>query len=536
MGTGYLIINARYADQAAPVTGADVKITDDSGSVLFEEITDQSGSSKAYPLPAPDKEHTLDQSYDKPAYSVYNVQVSARGYVTSNIIGVQVVDTQTSILPVDMRISPREDSVAAVESRYIPPIALISGNARNQSGPSPLLRLYDEVFIPDYITVHLGTPANASARNLKIRFIDYIKNVASSEIYSTWPYNSLVANIHVIITFAINRVYTEWYRSRGYIFDITNSTAFDMAYREGGPIFLTISDIVDNIFNTYAHRAGFKNPLFTSFCNGSTVLCAGLSQWGTVSLANQGLSPLQILRRYYPSDVELTSTYNIHGISSTYPGYSLRLGSQGDDVLKMQNYLNRIGQNYPLIPQIINPSGFFDEQTQAAVKAFQRVFNMSQDGIIGPSTWNKISYIYVAIKRLAELDSEGEQGRPGLNPPTTVISQGSRGQLVSELQFMLNYISNYYPAIPLISQDGIFGENTRKSVVEFQKSFGLDPDGIVGVLTWRKLYEVFSDIEKNAPSTNIGDAIGIKRPISDSRPCRYCRCCCCNCFPMRCRF
>jgi peptidoglycan hydrolase-like protein with peptidoglycan-binding domain len=358
---------------------------------------------------------------------------------------------------------------------------------------------YNDVFIPEYITVHLGTPTNSAARNITVKFIDYIKNVASSEIYPTWPTNSLIANIHCIVTFAINRVYTEWYRSRGFNFDITNSTAYDQYFVEGRNIFETISNITDSIFNVYARRFGFKNPYFTQYCNGTTSTCKGLSQWGTVDLAKAGKTPLEILHYYYPKDLELIATNNIQSIAASYPGVALRLGSNNENVRIMQNFLNRIRINYPLIPAISNPDGYFGPDTDAAVRAFQRTFNMTADGIIGKDTWNKILYIYVAVIRLAELDGEGIRIDIGKTPPTKVLSQGTSGEDVLQLQFILDAVAPYYDLPPVI-KDGKFGATTKNAVMEFQKAFKLTADGVVGASTWNKLYSVYRGVAETAPA------------------------------------
>lgn len=547
MGTGYLTIQARTGDDSLPVRNAHVTLLNMNHSPLYETYTDADGNTETLPLPAPDKEYTLDPNFLKPAYSTWEVDVAAMGFVTVHIHGVEVVDTQVSILPVRMRPLADEQYPVKDIDIDIPPIALLDTSRNRQAeippempdatsgtqnptptgtnkapvsatpvpistNPMPVLTnptpiatnptpgvTIRPVIIPDYITVHLGTPTNASARNVRVRFTDYIKNVASSEIYSTWPQSSLESNIHVIVTFALNRVYTEWYRSRGYNFDITNSTSYDQAYRDGAQIFQNISRIVDGIFNVYARRQGFQNPFFTSFCNGTTVTCAGLSQWGTVTLANRGMSAIQILHYYYPNDIELIQSQNITGITESYPGYPLSLGSQGEPVRRMQNFLNRIRVNFPLIPAISNPNGVFGQDTRDAVRSFQRSFSLTADGIIGRSTWNKISFIYVGVARLAELDSEGERITISANPPNVVISQGSRGPYVLELQFILNSISPYYETIPTVIKDSVFGASVKNAVIEFQKNFNLTPDGVVGPATWNKLYSVYRGIKENAP-------------------------------------
>jgi peptidoglycan hydrolase-like protein with peptidoglycan-binding domain len=273
-----------------------------------------------------------------------------------------------------------------------------------------------------------------------------------------------------------------------------------MAFVENRNLFQNVNQLVDEYFNTYAKRIGHKNPFFTEFCNGTTATCPGMSQWGTVTLANQGLSPLQILRRFYPSDLELVECTNFQSITESYPGTAMREGSSGPNVKRMQDYLNRIRANYPAIPLIPNPNGFFGPETTAAVRAFQRAFRMLEDGIIGRATWFRISYIFVAVTKLAELTSEGQRYGIGLNPPTSVLRLGSRGADVVELQFLLNFISRYFASVPSVIQDSVFGPGTRDSVIEFQRQFGLTPDGIVGPATWNRLYSVYRTIEEEAPS------------------------------------
>jgi len=499
MGTGYLRVQCRTGDGMLPVDNAHVTIKNSGGAPLYETDTDSNGSTETYPLPAPDVMYTLDPNYMRPAYTVYTVDISAEGFVTMHIQGVEVVDTQIAILPVRMEPLVEEPNPVTNKSIEIPPVGLLIAGEHGQTDfPDPVY--YGRVVtIPSEITVHLGIPSNTAARNVRVNFIDYIKNVVSSEIYSTWPVNSLLANIHVIVTFALNRIYTEWYRSRDFNFDITNSTAYDQHFRDGGPVFENISKIVDNYFNSYAHRIGFQNPFFTQYCNGTTVTCPGLSQWGTVDLANQGYEPLEILHYYYPNDLTLTYSDNIVDLVESFPGSPLRVGSEGNPVRRMQNSLNRIRVNFPLIPLISNPNGIFGTDMEDAVRTFQRTFNLTPDGVIGRATWNKISFIYVGVIRLAELDSEGERITIGLNPPDVVLSQGSTGANVLELQFILNSISPYYPTVPTVIKDGVFGAAVKNAVIEFQKTFNLTPDGIVNAGTWNKLYEVYRSVHDNAP-------------------------------------
>jgi peptidoglycan hydrolase-like protein with peptidoglycan-binding domain len=266
---------------------------------------------------------------------------------------------------------------------------------------------------------------------------------------------------------------------------------------DGRNIYDSISVIVDRIFNLYVQRQGRKEPFFTQFCNGTTSTCAGLSQWGTVSLANQGMTPIQILKYYYPSDIEIVETKNTISVNESYPGVPLREGSQGHNVQTMQRYLNRIRANYPLIPLISNPNGVFGNDTTHAVKVFQEIFNLTQNGIIDKETWYKISYIYVSVTKLAELDSEGEWIGIGETPPKVVLREGSQGADVAQLQFILNFISEFYPSVPPVIQDAVFRATTKTSVIGFQKTFNLTPDGVVGPTTWDMLYKVYKGINNN---------------------------------------
>ncbi len=298
------------------------------------------------------------------------------------------------------------------------------------------------------------------------------------------------------------------YRSRGYNFDITNSTAYDQAFVYGRPTYESINRIVDEIFNEYVRRQGQEAPYFTSFCNGTTTTCSGLSQWGSVTLAQRGLSPLQILRNYYPDDIEIAETDTVTGVLSSYPGTVLQSGSTGLAVETIQTYLNRIRRNYPAIPLITDDTGTFGPTTRAAVTKFQSIFNLLADGIVGKATWYKISEIYTAVTRLAELDSEGTSLGIGTVPPSSVLRQGSGGADVITLQYLLNVISEFYPSVPAIAQDGIFGNGTRQAVIAFQQLKNLTPDGIVGAATWRALYDVYPGIENNVPPGGGGAGSG----------------------------
>ncbi len=350
-----------------------------------------------------------------------------------------------------------------------------------------------EPFIPRTIVVHLGLPSQA-ADNVYVDFPDYIKNVASSEIYPTWPEAALRANIYAQISYALNRYYTEWYRSQGYNFDITNTTQFDQSFVPGREIYDNISTIVDEIFNSYVVRRGSIEPYFTQYCNGTTTTCDGLSQWGTVPLAEQGLGPYDILTRFYGEDIDIVTDAPVRNGQPSYPGVPLRLGDAGNDVQEKQIQLNRISVNYPGIPKITPTDGVFGVSTEEAVRAFQRIFGLTQDGIIGKATWYRLSYIFNAVKRLSELDSEGISLNELPQQFERLLSRGDTGDDVRVIQYYLNVIGAFYDTIPRILISGVFDEETENAVRAYQQAFGLEVDGIVGRLTWQSIQEVYESI------------------------------------------
>lgn len=343
-------------------------------------------------------------------------------------------------------------------------------------------------FVPETITVHLGYPT-ADAANVTVPFLDYVKNVASSEIYPTWEEAALRANILAIISFALNRVYTEFYRSQGYDFDITASTAIDQKFINGRNYFDSVSVIVDQIFNDYLRRVGFVEPLAAKFCNGTTVTCDGLSQWGSQNLARQGQNYVQILRNYYGNNIEIVTDAPIRGYTPSYPSTPLQRGSSGANVVRIQVILNRIGQNYPAIPRISSVDGIFGTETENAVRVFQRIFGLTQDGIVGKATWYQLVRLYVGVNALAELESEGQQFYAVNWQSPGNLTSGASGQAVRQLQFMLRVLAEYISEIPPVAEDGIFGRQTRSAVLAFQRFAGLTQDGIVGSVTWSALYD-----------------------------------------------
>lgn len=348
-------------------------------------------------------------------------------------------------------------------------------------------------YVPQNITVHLGPPS-ANAANVTLSFADYVKNVASSEIYPTWDESALRANILAIVSFALNRVYTEFYRSRGYDFDITSSTAYDQAFVNGRSYFENISRLVDDLFNDYLRRPGFVEPLAAKFCNGTTVTCEGLSQWGSQNLAQQGYNSDQILRSYY-GDIETVLNTPIRGIVSSYPGTPLQVGSTGPSVVVLQTSLNRISQNYPAIPKIPAVDGVFGSRTRAAVVAFQQIFGLSADGIVGPATWYQIVRLYTGVTSLSELRSQGQQFYAINWSPPNGLQVGDSGEKVRLLQYMLSVLSSYISSIPPVSVDGVYGPATRAAVLAAQRRFGLPETGTVGPQTWDEIYDQYSGIE-----------------------------------------
>ena len=351
-------------------------------------------------------------------------------------------------------------------------------------------------YIPQTITVHTG-PANQWAENVTVPFSDYIKNVASSEIYPTWPEAALRANILAQISFALNRVYTEYYPSRGYDFDITGSTINDQKFIKGRSIFDNVAKIVDELFTTYIRRKGFVEPLSARFCNGTTVTCDGLSQWGSEALARQGKSYLEILRHYYGDNIELVSNAPIRDIAYSYPGYPLQNGSSGNYVTVLQVMLNRISLNYPAIPRITPVDGVFGAQTEDAVKRFQGIFNLTPDGIVGQATWYKLVFLYVGVTNLSELVSEGQPYTQIQGPATGVtLREGSTGISVSALQYFISIIGQFNSDVPVLAIDGIFGPKTAAAVSTVQGLLGLPVTGTVNDTTWQRIYDEYLGIAR----------------------------------------
>ena len=358
--------------------------------------------------------------------------------------------------------------------------------------------------IPEKITVHLGASSDKNADNITVDFPDYIKNCASCEIYPTWPKESVRANIYTIISFTLNRVYTQYYRTRNHDFDITNNTAEDQSYIRGHAVYDTINDTVDEIFNSYIRRSGSVEPLFAAYCNGTTSTCKGLSQWGTVSLANQGYNALGILKYYYGDNIEIVENAPVGDLLLAEPPMPLRVGIADDTVRFVELRLNRIGKNYPAIPKISNVSIVYTQETEAAVREFQRIFGMPKTGVVDMSTWYRIQFIYSGVKRLNEVESEGVSlDEVSLQLPP-VIYEGERGIYVSVLQYYLQAVSIYYAEVPYVDVDGIFGPQTAEAVTAIQNLFGLEQTGYVDRETLFAVYDVYlgvADVIRNAVVT-----------------------------------
>ena len=501
--TGTLRIQTFAARQSAPMEGVTVAVQGDGFTLHC--ITDATGSAADIPVEAPACTLSLDEDNTIRPYAVVSLTAAKSGYRTVRIEGIQIFAGQITLAQPAMIPVTEEGKDIPDAPIVIPPHPLFAGSGG--SGAQPVEnctpRVLDKVIIPKNITVHLGKPA-ASARNVTVSFRDYIANVASSEVYPTWPEQALRANIHCQISLALNRIYTEWYPSKGYTFNITNSTSYDQYYVHGRTVFDVMVRITDDIFNTYLRKRGTVNPYYSEYCDGKSVTCPGLKQWGTVTLANNGRSALQILRYYYGSDIEIVRTSNIQSIPQSYPGSPLRQGDSGTAVFTLQRQLNRITKDYPFLGKL-TVDGVFGSRMAATVRAFQKQFNLTADGMVGRQTWYKISYIYVSVKDLAELTSEGETSNGTLSDGTwggTVLRTGSTGSAVEQLQFWLNTLAQYDSAIHSVTVDGVFGSGTAAAVRAFQRKYGLTVDGVVGRTTWTEVYDQFRSIQSDNGTPN----------------------------------
>ena len=504
MATGILRIQAFAARQSAPVEGVTVNIVGDGFTAA--RMTDAEGNAADVTLTAPDCALSLEEdNTTRLPYAVCSLTASKAGYRTVRIQGIQVFAGQVTLAQPEMIPETEEGRDVEDPPIVIPPHPLFAGGGGSGRAPADPCapRVLDRVIIPKNITVHLGKPA-ASARNVTVSFRSYIANVASSEVYPTWPESALRANIHCQISLALNRIYTEWYPSRGYSFNITNSTSYDQYYVHGRTVFDVMVRLTDDIFNTYLRKTGTVNPYYSEYCDGKSVTCPGLKQWGTVTLAKQGKTPLQILKYYYGSDIEIVRTNNIQAIPQSYPGSPLRQGDSGTAVFTLQRQLNRIAKDYPFFGKL-TVDGVFGPRMVSTVKTFQRQFNLTADGVVGRQTWYKISYIYVSVKDLAELTSEGETSSGTLSDGSwggTALRTGSTGSAVEQVQFWLNTLAQYESALPSLAVDGRYGAATASAVRAFQRRYGLTVDGVVGRETWNAIYNEFRSIQSDNGTPN----------------------------------
>ncbi|MDY2628472.1 MAG: peptidoglycan-binding protein [Lachnospiraceae bacterium] len=404
--SGFLRVNVNSGLNQFPIEDAVVDISSqlEPDRIIEELKTDRSGQTEQITLPAPSVDLSLEPQELQP-YSEYQITVSAPGYEPVTIEGSEILAGVLSTQPV--RLQPIEPGETPVDisipdhtlyGEYPPKIPEAEIKPMNESGEIVL----SKVVVPEYVIVHDGVPGDTTAADYYVPYRDYIKNVASSEIYATWPEEALVANILAIQSFTMNRVYTEWYRNKGYNFTITSSTAYDQKFIYRRNIFQTISQLVDDIFDNYLSLPDVRQPIFTQYCDGNRVSCPGwMTQWGSCSLAEQGYSAIEILRHFYGSDMYINSAEAVAGLPYSWPGYNLDIGSYGQPVRTIQEQLNSIGSVYTAIPPVV-VDGIYGESTQEAVRKFQQIFGLTPDGIVGRSTWYRISQLYVALEGLAE--------------------------------------------------------------------------------------------------------------------------------------
>ena len=359
--------------------------------------------------------------------------------------------------------------------------------------------MYRLPVIPEYIVVHLGPPGSGD-RNIRVSFVEYIKNVASGELYPNWPKEALKANIYAIISFALNRIYNEWYRSKGYDFNITSSSQYDQSFAEDRQFFEVIYDLVDEMFPSYLVRSGQVQPLFASYCDGRNTTCSGLSQWGSVSLANQGLDALRILKYYYGDSIQLVQDAEISPFMESFPGVTLSIGDAGDMIRLLKVQLNRIGQNYPAIPALIHDTIYYDVEMENAVRVFQKTFSLPITGQIDRATWYKIKYYFNAVKKITNIYSEGISKKEVALKYPMVLKEGDQGIYIRDLHYYLSLIACFNDHIPNVNISGdTFNSLTRENVLAFQTYYQLPITGEVDVSTWNQIRRVYQDYREAIP-------------------------------------
>ena len=405
---GELKIRVRDKSTGSPISDAKISVSETGGTGRpIEELnTDSSGNSETLDLPTPPLEYSMEPSGNQP-YAEYTVKVSEPGYRDFTVTGIDLFPNETAIQEIEMEVMDAPGNT--IDDIVIPPHTLFGDypakipedeiKSVNESGEIVLSR----VVIPEYVVVHDGVPSDNTARNYYVRYRDYIKNVASSEIYATWPDAAIRANVLAIMSFTLNRVYTEWYRGKGYSFTITSSTAYDHKFVYGRNIYSNISTIVNEMFENYLSRPNVTQPILTQYCDGQKVSCPNwMTQWGSKSLGDRGYSAIEILRYYYGSNMYINTAEAISGIPASWPGYDLVVGSSGEKVRQLQQQLARISKTYPAIPTV-TVDGIYGNETRKAVEKFQSVFGLPVTGTVDYLTWYEISAIYVAVTRIAEL-------------------------------------------------------------------------------------------------------------------------------------
>lgn len=476
-GTAELRVLVTTALGALPLENAIVSVStvpDESGmrTLLHSVTTDSGGMTPVMMLDTPPRSNSLNPD-SGPPFAVYTVEISAEGYTPLTALHIAMFSGVPDHAARGAHAAQGKPELRADRpDRHRRAADPRSGSAgESVKGGTVLPEPY--VSIPETITVHLGAPSS-NAQNVTVPFADYIKNVASSEIYPTWPEQAIRANVYAQMSYVLNRVFTEWYRAQGYDFDITNSTRYDQSFVPGRDIFENISTIVDDMIGTYLTRGDSIEPLFTQYCNGTTVTCpGGLSQWGTVPLAEQGLSAEQILQSFYGSDINFVTGAPLSpNLGGSFPGVTLRLGDFSEDVRTVQTRLNRISTNFPNIPKIYPTDGVFSADTERAVRAFQRQFNLTEDGLVGQATWYRIAFIYNNVKRLSELNSEGLALSEISRQYPERLTEGMSGPGVQLLQYFLAIVGEFYDALPRWQAgqlDGVFGPQTREAVTAYQQ-------------------------------------------------------------------
>lgn len=411
MAQGYLQVDVVSDANSFPVQDADIVIarTEEPDEIIEETRTNSSGQTENLPLDAPPVELSLSPEETERPYAEYTIRITAPGFEPFVVSGTEVLADVTAIQGIRLRPLSNASAGEQIETVTIPDHTLYGDYLPKiaESEIKPVIEtgeiVLSRVVVPQTIVVHDGVPTNASAANYYVPYRDYIKNVASSEIYATWPRSTIVANVLAIMSFTLNRVYTEWYRNQGYDFTITSSTAYDHKWIYGRNIFESISVVVDDIFDNYLSRPGVKQPILTQYCDGRKVRCPGwMTQWGSCELGEAGYSPIEILRNFYGDDMYINTAEQISGIPASWPGYDLKIGATGDKVRQLQEQLDAISSVYTAIPDI-SPDGIYGPATAEAVRKFQSIFGLPQTGVVDFATWYKISHIYVGITRIAEL-------------------------------------------------------------------------------------------------------------------------------------